>query len=143
MSKKCTLGGAFTALVTPMGNGGSVRPDHLKRNIEFQIDQGIDGLVPTGTTGESTTLTWEENRFVISETIRNADGRVFVLAGTGSNCTREAIAASIYAAEQGANGVLCVDPYYNKPASHQIYEHYYKPIARAMWDYNPQLPVIP
>ncbi|NUM25944.1 MAG: 4-hydroxy-tetrahydrodipicolinate synthase [Candidatus Buchananbacteria bacterium] len=137
------LVGVTTALVTPFTENGEIDWERLQRNLEFQISQGVAGVLPCGTTGESPTLTWEEHYRLIRRVISWTKGRVFVLAGTGSNNTAEALKASIEAAEDGADGVLLVEPYYNKPASAQLRQHYHQPIARAVYHANPKCLVVP
>ncbi len=118
------LKGAFVALVTPFKEN-RVNEDKLKELVEFQISQGIDGIVPCGTTGESPTLSHEEHRKVVELVIRLVDGRVPVLAGTGSNSTREAIELTRHAKEMGADGALMITPYYNKPSQTGLLHHYF------------------
>src|SRR5471032_201497 len=108
------LTGAITALATPFRHQ-AVAYDDLRKLVDFQIKSGIDGLVPVGTTGESPTVTHEENIDVVRAVIAGARGRVPVIAGTGSNSTREAIDLTRLAHEAGADGMLIVAPYYNKP----------------------------
>jgi 4-hydroxy-tetrahydrodipicolinate synthase len=115
--------GAFTALVTPFRNG-AVDEEALEALVEFQIQQGINGLVPCGTTGESPTLSEEEDRLVIETVVRVAAGRVPVVAGTGSNSTDMAIKYTKMAEEAGADGSLQVSPYYNKPTQEGLYRHF-------------------
>jgi len=115
--------GAIAALVTPFRNGQVDYPK-LEELIERLIDAGIHGLVPCGTTGESATLTFEEHERVIECAIKRADGRVPVIAGTGSNSTREAIELTQYAAKAGADGALLITPYYNRPTQEGLYRHY-------------------
>jgi len=118
--------GAFTALVTPFDERDEVDEDGLRENIEFQIKEGIHGLVPTGSTGECATLSYEEHKRVVEITVDAARGKVPVLAGTGSNSTREAIMLTQHAKEAGADGALLVVPYYNKPTQRGLYEHFKK-----------------
>ena len=115
--------GAFTALVTPFRNC-AVDEEALEALVEFQIQQGINGLVPCGTTGESPTLSEEEDRLVIETVVRVAAGRVPVVAGTGSNSTDMAIKYTKMAEEAGADGSLQVSPYYNKPTQEGLYRHF-------------------
>ena len=115
--------GSITALITPFKNG-EVDAKAFQRLVEWQIDQGTHGLVPVGTTGESPTLSHEEHKQIIALCIEAAAGRVPVIAGTGSNCTSEAVALTRYAKDAGANGVLVVTPYYNKPTQEGLYLHY-------------------
>ena len=117
------LTGAITALVTPF-RGKDVSFGDLKKLIEHQIRGGIDGIVPVGTTGESPTLTGEEHLDVIRATIEYARGRVPVIAGTGSNSTAEALDYTRLSDEAGADAVLVVTPYYNKPSQEGLYRHY-------------------
>ena len=115
--------GAYTALVTPFKNG-KVNYEKLGELIEFQIQNEIDGIVICGTTGESATLTDKEKKKVIKYTIETVNGRVPVIAGTGSNDTRHAIELSTYAERVGADGLLIVTPYYNKTTQQGLIEHY-------------------
>lgn len=115
--------GSITALITPFENG-KVDEDALRRLVEFQIAQGTHGLVPTGTTGESPTLSHDEHRRVVEITIAQTAGRIPVIAGTGSNSTAEAVELTKHAKAEGANGVLVVAPYYNKPTQEGLYQHY-------------------
>ncbi len=115
--------GAFTALVTPFRNG-EVDVEALEGLVEFQIAQGIHGLVPCGTTGESPTLSEEEDRLVIETVVRMTNGRVSVVAGTGSNNTASAIKYTKMAEEVGADGSLQVAPYYNKPTQEGLFRHF-------------------
>jgi 4-hydroxy-tetrahydrodipicolinate synthase len=117
------LTGAITALVTPFKNG-QVAYDDLARLVNFQIKGGINGLVPVGTTGESPTLSHEEHMDVIRATIAAAAGRVPVLAGTGSNSTQEAVELTRLSHEAGADAMLIVAPYYNKPSQEGLFRHY-------------------
>jgi 4-hydroxy-tetrahydrodipicolinate synthase len=123
--------GVFTALVTPFDSQGQVDEPTLRKSIEFQIENGIDGLVPCGTTGESPTLSHEENDRVIEITIEQVNNRVPVIAGTGSNSTNEAIRMSRHAMDAGASGVLIVNPYYNKPTQKGLFLHF-REIANAI-----------
>ncbi|HSY54188.1 MAG TPA: 4-hydroxy-tetrahydrodipicolinate synthase [Opitutaceae bacterium] len=117
------LTGAITAIVTPFKHG-QVSYDDLARFIDFQVKSGINGLVPVGTTGESPTLSHEEHLDVIRATIAAARGRVPVLAGTGSNSTTEAVELTRLSHEAGADAMLVVAPYYNKPSPEGIFRHY-------------------
>ena len=122
--------GALTALITPFRDGAVDAPA-LRELIEWQIQSGIDGLVPCGSTGESATLTHAEHDAVVKLTIEQARRRVPVIAGTGSNSTAEAIRLTVAAAEMGADGALLLSPYYNKPTQDGIYRHY-KTIAASV-----------
>jgi 4-hydroxy-tetrahydrodipicolinate synthase len=115
--------GAMTALVTPF-KGNKVDYGQLKKNVKFQIQQGIDGVVPVGTTGESPTLSHDEHRKVIEETVKAVAGKVKVIAGTGSNSTVEALELTKHAKEVGADAALMVNPYYNKPTQEGLYRHF-------------------
>ena len=115
--------GAMTAIVTPMQNG-KVDEKGLADLINFQIDGGIHGLVPCGTTGESATLSFSEHKRVIDLTVKIVDGRVPVIAGTGANNTIEAIELTESARESGVDAVLSVVPYYNKPSQEGLYQHF-------------------
>ncbi|MEM6334528.1 MAG: 4-hydroxy-tetrahydrodipicolinate synthase [Planctomycetota bacterium] len=117
------LQGALTALVTPFRDG-QVDHDRLRKNIDFQINHGIDGLVPVGTTGESPTLSHDEHDAVIATTVEQTHGRVPVVAGTGSNATDEALRLTQHAQRVGATAALMVNPYYNKPSQEGLYRHF-------------------
>lgn len=126
--------GAWTALITPMDSDGDVDWQGLEKNLQFQIEQGITGLVPTGTTGESPTLTWEEHNSAIDRSLRLADGKCKVIAGTGSNSTQEAVESTEHAAEHGAKAALLVDCYYNGPSSLELRHEYYGVLAELFPD---------
>ncbi|MGE5188823.1 MAG: 4-hydroxy-tetrahydrodipicolinate synthase [Gemmatimonadota bacterium] len=115
--------GAIVAIVTPFRNGRVDGPA-LKKLVEFQIAGGTDGIVPCGTTGESPTLSYEEHERVIDIVVAAAAGRVPVIAGTGSNNTKEAIALTRYAKKAGADAALVITPYYNKPTQEGLYRHF-------------------
>lgn len=115
--------GSLVALITPMKDG-KIDEDALQKFVEWQIAQGTDGLVPCGTTGESPTLSHQEHMRVSEMTIEIAAGRVPVIAGAGSNSTAEAISLSRHAQKAGADAVLVVTPYYNKPSQEGLYRHY-------------------
>ncbi len=117
------LHGTLTALITPFSNG-QVDLTRLTANVEFQIRNGIDGLVPVGTTGESPTLSHEEHRKVIEHVVQVSAGRAKVVAGTGSNATTEALELTRHAREVGADAALLVNPYYNKPTQEGLYRHF-------------------
>lgn len=116
--------GSMVALVTPFRAGGAVDYDALDRLVDWHVESGTDVIVPCGTTGESPTLDHEEHDRVIAAVIRRADGRVPVLAGTGSNSTDEAIRLTKHARESGAAGSLQVAPYYNRPTQEGLYRHF-------------------
>lgn len=121
--------GLYTAIVTPFKNG-QVDYDAYKALIEAQIAGGVDGIVPMGTTGESPTVSTEEHLEIIRVCIETVAGRCQVIAGTGANCTAEAIELTKAAAAMGADGTLQVCPYYNKPNQEGVYQHF-KAIAEA------------
>ena len=116
--------GSIPALVTPFTPDGELDLDTLKKLVEWHLEQGSHGLAPVGTTGESPTLSHDEHRQVIEQVIRVVDGRIPVIAGAGSNSTREAVGLVQFAAEAGANGALVVTPYYNKPTQDGLIAHY-------------------
>ena len=118
------LEGTYTALVTPFRTDGSLDLDSLAKLVDWQVDSGVEGLVPCGSTGESATLTPQEHVEVIRHVVDVAGGRVPVVAGTGSNSTREAIEFTREARELGADGALLISPYYNKPTQDGIFLHY-------------------
>ena len=118
--------GTFTPIVTPFRADGSIDLRALGDLVEWQIDSRIDGLVPCGSTGESATLSPDEHVSVIRHVVEVAAGRVPVIAGTGSNSTREAIEFTLHARDLGADGALLISPYYNKPTQDGIFLHYRK-----------------
>ncbi|MGB3097187.1 MAG: 4-hydroxy-tetrahydrodipicolinate synthase [Candidatus Deferrimicrobiaceae bacterium] len=115
--------GAIVATVTPFRNGKLDR-SALKKLVKFQIDSGTDGIVPCGTTGESATLSFEEHERVIDTVLQAVDGRVPVIAGTGSNNTKEAVALTRFAKRAGASAALVITPYYNKPTQDGLCRHF-------------------
>ena len=115
--------GAFTALVTPFKNG-KIDEEAYREFIEWQIEQGIDGLVPCGTTGESATMTHDEHEAAIRICVEQVNKRVPVIAGAGSNNTREAIPLTQFAKNVGADVALHITPYYNKPTQEGLYQHH-------------------
>ena len=115
--------GSIVAIVTPFNNG-AVDEEKLRELVEFQIANGTDAIVPCGTTGEASTLDYEEHMDVIAAVINQVNKRVPVIAGTGSNSTKEAIELSQMAKDAGADGVLLVTPYYNKPPQEGLVRHY-------------------
>jgi 4-hydroxy-tetrahydrodipicolinate synthase len=118
------LEGTYTALVTPFRADGELDLDALTGLVEWQIESGIDGLVPCGSTGEAATLSHGEHTRVVRHVVEVVAGRVPVIAGTGSNSTAEALALTQEAREAGADGALLISPYYNKPTQEGIYLHY-------------------
>ncbi len=131
MANKVVVEGAITAMVTPFTESGELDVEGLKRNVGFQIDSGISGLVPLGTTGESPTVSDEERETVIKTVVAAAAGRVPVIVGTGTNSTEHSIELSKQAEELGADAVLVVSPYYNKPTQEGLYRHF-KAIAESI-----------
>ena len=117
--------GVLPAVVTPFKNG-EVDEESLRQLIEFQIENGVHGIVPCGTTGESATLSHEEHDRVVEIAVDQVKGRVPVVAGSGSNNTAEAIRLTAHAKQAGADGVLMISPYYNKPTQEGLYQHYKK-----------------
>jgi 4-hydroxy-tetrahydrodipicolinate synthase len=123
MTTKTRFRGSFTALVTPFKNGG-VDEKAFRELVNWQIAEGTNGLVPVGTTGESPTLSHKEHEQVVEWCVAEAKGRVPVIAGAGSNSTAEAISLSKHAEKAGADAVLVVSPYYNKPTQEGLYQHF-------------------
>ena len=135
MAKLAAIEGCLTALVTPFRDG-KVDFDRLGKLVEWQIEQGVDGLVAVGTTGESATLDVEEHVAVIADTVKAAHGRVPVIAGAGGNATSEALELTRAAEAAGANALLHVTPYYNRPSQEGLFRHF-EAVAKAT-----KLPVI-
>jgi 4-hydroxy-tetrahydrodipicolinate synthase len=125
-------------MVTPF-DGAAVDESGLTRLADFQIQNGVAGILAVGTTGESPTLAWEEHHRVVQILSRHAKGKCLCIAGAGSNNTKEALSAVRHAAEAGADAVLLVDPYYNGPSSMEIRKEYLAPVAQAF----PELSIIP
>ncbi|MBT8358936.1 MAG: 4-hydroxy-tetrahydrodipicolinate synthase [Deltaproteobacteria bacterium] len=130
--------GCYTAVITPF-QGDAVDEEGLNRLIDYQIANGITGILAVGTTGESPVLSWEEHNKVVEIVAKKTREKCLCIAGTGSNNTKEAIVASEHAIEAGADAVLLVDPYYNGPSSLEIRKEYVGPVAKAF----PDVPVIP
>ncbi len=125
MPSQFSFKGVATALVTPMRQAdGTVDEGALRSLVEFQITNGVNGVVPCGTTGESATLNHAEHHHVMDVVVEQAAGRVPVIIGAGSNSTREAISLTQHARAIGANAVLSIAPYYNKPTQEGFYQHY-------------------
>ncbi len=118
--------GSLVAMITPFGENGEVDEKGIEKLVEFHIQNGTNGIVPCGTTGESPTLSHEEHKRVVEVTINAVAGRVLVIAGTGSNCTREALELTSHAKKAGADGALIITPYYNKPTQKGLYLHFKK-----------------
>jgi 4-hydroxy-tetrahydrodipicolinate synthase len=116
--------GSYVAMVTPFDDKNRLDQDKLREQVEFQIKSGTDGLVPCGTTGESPTLSWDEHKLAVKTVVEAAKGRVPVIAGAGSNNTAEALEAALFAKKVGADAVLIVNPYYNKPTQEGLYRHF-------------------
>ena len=123
--------GSMVALVTPMREDGSLDEESLRQLVEWHVEQGTDGLVAVGTTGESATLDLDEHCRVIRQVVEYTAGRIPVIAGTGANSTTEAIELTQCAKEAGADACLLVTPYYNKPTQEGLYQHF-KAIAEAV-----------
>lgn len=121
--------GTWTAIVTPFTSDLKVDWDGLKKNVEFQVSQGVTGIVPVGTTGESPTLNWDEHNIVIEKVLEICKGKCGVLAGSGSNSTDEAVESTGHAVKAGADAVLMVDCYYNGPSSQELRDEYYSVVA--------------
>ncbi len=115
--------GAMVALITPFDNG-KIDFETLDELVDFQLDNGIDGIVPVGTTGECPTLSHEEHKQVIERVVKAVGGKVPVIAGAGSNSTAEAIELAAFSKKVGADATLQVDPYYNKPTQEGFYQHF-------------------
>ncbi|MEJ2640378.1 MAG: 4-hydroxy-tetrahydrodipicolinate synthase [Desulfosarcinaceae bacterium] len=130
--------GAYTAIITPFTESG-VDHDGLQQLIDFQIQNGITGILAVGTTGESPTLSWDEHIETIASVADQTKGRCLCIAGAGSNNTQESLDAVDHAAKAGAEGVLLVDPYYNGPSSQEIRKEYLTPAAKRF----PELTIIP
>lgn len=123
--------GSLVAIVTPMDEEGGLDLDRFRVLLDFHIDQGTDGVVIVGTTGESPTVDFEEHHLLMRTAVDHVAGRIPVIAGTGANSTREAIDLSIYAKNAGVDACLSVAPYYNKPTQEGLYQHF-KAIAEAV-----------
>ncbi len=121
--QKKRIGGAIVAIITPFKDG-DLDEEALKALIEWHIDSGTHCIVPCGTTGESATLSHEEHMKVVETTIRVVDGRIPVVAGTGSNSTKETIMLTMHAKSAGADAALVITPYYNKPSQEGLYRHF-------------------
>ena len=131
------LRGSIVAIITPMTEAGAIDEAALRRMVDWHVEQGTHGIVAVGTTGESPTLDHDEHMRVVEIVIEQANGRVPVIAGTGSNSTAEAIDLTKHAARAGADAALVVVPYYNKPTQAGLYAHF-----RAVAEAAPELPVL-
>ena len=123
--------GSLVAIVTPMDEEGGLDLERFRSLLDFHIDQGTDGVVVVGTTGESPTVDFDEHHLLMRTAVDHVAGRIPVIAGTGANSTREAIDLSIYAKDSGVDACLSVAPYYNKPTQEGLYQHF-KAIAEAV-----------
>jgi 4-hydroxy-tetrahydrodipicolinate synthase len=123
MRSKLQIKGSIPALVTPFKNGG-IDEEAFRAHVDWQIKSGSTGLVPVGTTGESPTLSHDEHRRVVEICVEEAKGRVPVVAGAGSNSTKEAVDLARHAEQAGADALLVVTPYYNKPTQEGLYQHF-------------------
>jgi 4-hydroxy-tetrahydrodipicolinate synthase len=137
--KLATFSGCYTALITPMNRNRQVDYEGLQQLVDFQIKNGVKGILAVGTTGESPTLDWNEHSKVIEKVHEYSSNRSLTIAGTGSNSTQEAIEGTEHAQDIGVNCVLLVDPYYNGPSSMEIRREYVEPIASQF----PEVQVIP
>lgn len=126
--------GCSTALITPMDDNRNVDYNKLSKLIEFQIENGVNGILAMGTTGESGTLDWKEHNEVIEFVNEHTDSKCGTIGGTGSNCSKKAIEATAHADDIGVEAVLLVDPYYNGPSSLEIRKEYIAPIAERFSD---------
>jgi len=133
------LSGCYTALVTPLRSKREVDYEGLQKLVEFQVREGVDGILAVGTTGESPTLDWNEHNKVIEGVLEAIGNKGITMAGTGSNSTQEAIEGTAHAQRIGVNYVLLVDPYYNGPSSLEISREYIEPIAKQF----PNIQLIP
>jgi len=131
--------GCYTALITPMTRDRQVDYEGLHQLVDFQIQEGVKGILAVGTTGESPTLDWSEHNRIIEKTHEYAGAKVLTIAGTGSNSTQEAIEGTEHAQHTGIKSVLLVDPYYNGPSSMEIRREYIEPIAQRF----PEMQIIP
>lgn len=116
--------GCYVAIVTPFTANNTIDEEGLRHNLDFLIEQGVAGVVPCGTTGESATLSWDEHNRVVDIALEHTRGKVHVIAGAGSNNTAEAIMAASHAHKSGAETILCITPYYNKPTQEGLFQHF-------------------
>lgn len=138
-TKMANLSGCYTALVTPMTKINEVDYEGLSQIVEFQVEEGVSGILAVGTTGESPTLDWNEHNKVTERIHEYSNGKCLTIAGTGSNSTQEALEGTAHAQDAGINYVLLVDPYYNGPSSLEIRREYVEPIAKRF----PNVQIIP
>ncbi len=140
VNKRMTIfSGCYTALATPMTRLRDIDYEGLRRLVEFQVREGVQGILAVGTTGESPTLDWNEHNKVIERTKEYVGDGFVTIAGTGSNSTQETIEATAHAQHMGIRNILLVDPYYNGPSSMEIRREYVEPVARQF----PEMQVIP
>lgn len=118
------LGGSMVALITPMTNDGNIDEDALVSLVDFHLQNQTDAIIAMGTTGESATLSHKEHRYVVKRVVELVNGKIPVIAGTGSNNTTEALDLTLAAKQDGADACLLVTPYYNKPTQEGLYQHY-------------------
>jgi 4-hydroxy-tetrahydrodipicolinate synthase len=118
------LRGCYVAIVTPFSDKGAVSEKALRSHIDFLIGKGVAGIVPCGTTGESATLSWDEHNHVVDIALEQAKGKIQVIAGAGSNNTAESLAAAKHARSVGADAILCITPYYNRPTQEGLFQHF-------------------
>ncbi len=130
------LNGCFVASVTPFHDNGEIDESALRAHLDFLISRKVAGIVPCGTTGESATLTWDEHNRVVDIAIEQCRGKVGVIAGAGSNNTAESISAARHALQKGADAILSITPYYNKPTQEGLFRHF-KSIAT-----NVDIPIV-
>lgn len=130
------LRGCYVAIVTPFSENGTINEEALRKHVNYLIQKGVAGIVPCGTTGESATLSWDEHNAVVDMVIDQAAGKVKIIAGAGSNNTAESIAAAKHAQKSGADAILSITPYYNKPTQEGLFQHY-KSIAS-----NVEIPIV-
>jgi len=126
--------GCYTALISPFNQAGEFDQEGLKKLLAFQIQNGITGILATGTTGESPTFKWSDHDFVVTQVAKTAKNKCLRIAGTGTNNTQEALEATEHAVKEGVDAVLVVDPYYNCPSSLEIRKEYYEVIAKQFPD---------
>lgn len=131
--------GTYTAIITPFNEDGGVDESGLSRLTEFQIVNGISGILAVGTTGESPVLSWQEHNDVIGQVAKETGGKCLCIAGTGSNSTKEAVSGTRHARDAGAEAALLVDPYYNGPSSLEIRKEYIAVVAGSV----PDMQIIP
>jgi 4-hydroxy-tetrahydrodipicolinate synthase len=141
MNQRGIFTGLGTALITPFRTNGSLDEPALERFVDWQIEQGVNFLVPCGTTGENPVLTLEEHRRVVEIAVRSASGRVRVLAGAGNNSTDKAVELALIAVDLGADGILTITPYYNKPTPDGLRRHFGAQ-AEAIEKRKPGMPMI-